>query len=282
MASENEAPATADAIAEGRRIYLGNLLYTVTRYEIQQSLREHGFTDFEAVHMAVDDATARNPGYCFVDFTTREGAERALESLRATIRGRILRVGPCKPRRGPSGYQQQQQQQHQQPPPQQQQQSRWGISDRPSAAASSSFDGGDEASSRRLYVGGLGEALDEAHNTEELTQLLTGFKITSIGKRIAPHDSKASLPGTHHYCFVELETPEEAHAAIQALDGKDSLRVSMARPPQNKTRSGYGSGSGSGGGSGRFGRRDFEGSPAEQSPRGARSMASDNWRRRHE
>lgn len=58
----------------------------------------------------------------------------------------------------------------------------------------------------------------------------------AIGKRITPHESTRSLPGNHHYCFVDFETAEGAKAAMEALNGKEipsgALKISVARAPR--------------------------------------------------
>lgn len=48
---------------------------------------------------------------------------------------------------------------------------------------------------------------------------LTSPRRLAIGKRITPHASTREKPGKHHYAFVDLETRDEAYAAIEALDG---------------------------------------------------------------
>jgi RNA recognition motif-containing protein len=93
-------PQQRDALAEGRRIYLGNLLYSVQPADVEDMLRQAGFADsFEKLHISIDPVSGRNPGYCFAEFTTREEADRALEALPgASIFNRALKVGPCHPK----------------------------------------------------------------------------------------------------------------------------------------------------------------------------------------
>ncbi|KAG6032765.1 hypothetical protein E4U41_007139 [Claviceps citrina] len=279
---------SSDALSEGRRIYLGNLLYTVGSPEIEEALRAHDLDDFEAVHISVDAVSGRNPGYCFVDFAKREDAERALESLDASIGGRTLKVGPCKPkqpRTSASGTGA----------------ARWGNDHRsPSSQRASSSSFVDESAAedfgKRVYVGGLGPSVDQAVDAAEVTELFAGFTLGKIGNRIKPHDSTTALPGNHHYCFVELGTKEEAQSAIETLNGKATesgpLKVSAAKPPpaykQREQRSGsYHNNSSN---NNRFldrsrrGPGNQDGGPnhhqGEVSPAGSRSMASGNWRRK--
>ncbi|KAG5978779.1 hypothetical protein E4U55_005954 [Claviceps digitariae] len=276
---------SSDAISEGRRIYLGNLLYTAESQDIEESLQASGFDDFEAVHISVDSASGRNPGYCFVDFVSRESAERALESLDASIGGRTLKVGPCKPKqprsntprwggdnRSSNSYSNSQ---------------RWGSDQRGSSSSNVVDDSVAEEFSKRVYVGGLGPSVDQVLDTAEVTEVFAGFSPVTISNRIKPHDSTGSLPGNHHYCFVDFATKEEAQSAIDTLNGKVTesgpIKVSAARPPPNRQQnqrfsSPYNN---------RFGDRTRH-APREQdgpqqnegSPAGSRSMASGNWRRK--
>lgn len=55
----------------------------------------------------------------------------------------------------------------------------------------------------------------------------------AIGKRITPDPSTRSLPGNHHYCFVDFVSHEEAKRAMGALQRRPvpggRLHVSLAR-----------------------------------------------------
>ncbi|RGP74861.1 rna recognition motif domain [Fusarium longipes] len=225
-----------------------NLPYEAKPSEIEEALAENGFDSLDKIHISVDPISARNPGYCFVDFYDRETAERALSSLSATVYGRTLKVGPCEPKkpRERRGFQSEDATSR-----------RWGDWN---AAKSSANSNGSQTNGRsetkgpnwaidhfedvtrdnggrRLYVGGLDKMIDQAQHQEELAQIFTGFKPTAIGKRITPHESKRTLPGNHHYCFVDFETKEEASSAVEALNGRvisgGRLKVSVSeRTPQ--------------------------------------------------
>ncbi|KAH0081632.1 hypothetical protein KCU60_g16271, partial [Aureobasidium melanogenum] len=61
----------------------------------------------------------------------------------------------------------------------------------------------------------------------------------AVSKLISPHESTASLPGDHHYCFVDFATTEEAQAAANAVNGAttstgNKLKVNMARERPNR------------------------------------------------
>lgn len=190
-----EGQQQRDALAEGRRIYLGNLLYSVKPGDIEDLLCQAGFADsFEKLHISIDPVSGRNPGYCFAEFSTREEAERALASLPGTlIFNRPLKVGPCHPksssstpsrrgangRAGGGGY----------TPTFQ----RWGdwrgkdLMDAPAAAEESeqgpyaalrhlSSFGQSGAEKARLYIGGLGKMINQAQHDAEMQEILAGFK----------------------------------------------------------------------------------------------------------
>ncbi|EFX04518.1 nucleic acid-binding protein [Grosmannia clavigera kw1407] len=254
MESANRREDQPDALAEGRRIYLGNLLYYVKPQEIEEALTEHGFGDYTQIHLSVDPVSGRNPGYCFVDFEERATAENAIASLSATIRGRPLKVGPCRPKeerrtgrwgrdgerdRDRNGDGAERQTAFQ----------RWGNwkrsdaepSDRPQPpkdhgpyAALDHFENVFERQqSNRLYIGGLGKMVDQEQNNDEIRTLLAGYEPTAVGKRVTAHPTPTPKPGNHNYCFVDFATPGEAEQVINALNGKpyngDRLRVSHAR-----------------------------------------------------
>ncbi|KAJ5408826.1 hypothetical protein N7509_002709 [Penicillium cosmopolitanum] len=65
-----------------------------------------------------------------------------------------------------------------------------------------------------------------------MTELFAEFCPTAIGKRITPHENQRSLPGHHHYCFIDFATREQAANAKDALNGQpfgeDNLKVSIA------------------------------------------------------
>ncbi|KAG5953636.1 hypothetical protein E4U13_005900 [Claviceps humidiphila] len=305
MAMESTTPqVTSAALSEGRRIYLGNLLYTAEAHDIEEAVRASGYEDFEAVHITVDATSGRNPGYCFVDFATRESADRALESLEISIGDRPLKVGPCKPKNLRTST------------------ARWGSDNRsPSSPRWGSEEGastryvngrgqGERASppsnyvneavadeySKRVYVGGLAPSVDQALDNVEMADIFAGFTPVKFSNRIKPHESASAVPGNHHYCFVDFSTKEEAQSAIDALNGKaiesGPLRVSAARPPPNKQRdqraSPYNNTNSSNNNSNnRFGDRarrsprDQDGpQQSEALPPGSRSMAAGNWRRK--
>lgn len=82
------------------RIYLGSLNYNVKPDEIDNMLATNGLReDVDSIHISIDAISGRNPGYCFINFKNSDSARSALETLAGvTIRGRPVKVGPCKPK----------------------------------------------------------------------------------------------------------------------------------------------------------------------------------------
>ncbi|RDA96229.1 hypothetical protein CP533_1729 [Ophiocordyceps camponoti-saundersi (nom. inval.)] len=279
------APAEDDALKTGRRIYLGNLPYTVKPYDVEEMLAANGFDQVDSIHISIDPVSARNPGYCFVDFADRATAERALGELSTVIGGRPLRVGPCEPKKftgsreegfafqrwgdwrvradGEEGEGRRRFQQRQGP---------YGALDH--------FDDMvNDFTGRRLFVGGLGKMSDQAQNSREIREIFEGFNPTAIGKRITPREEKRQEPGNHHYCFVDFETREEAAAAIKALNGKPIargwLKVAPARGIPDKLMKRYSDHQAQPVAAG-F-RRSRQGTPTTTGP--SKAMASADWRR---
>ncbi|KAG9254412.1 uncharacterized protein F5Z01DRAFT_674154 [Emericellopsis atlantica] len=195
----------SSALSEGRRIYVGNILYDVRPEDITAVFHENGFATLEQLHLSTDPVTGRNPGYCFVEFPSKEDADAAIEHMNGVnIRNRPMKTGPCNPK-----------------PRQTPRQSdrpafdRWGDSpsrDKPSGNADDTY---------RVYVGGLDEMSDLSQNEEELREMFKDFKIASVSKRMTPHESTREMPGKHHYAFVDLVNRQEGQDAIRALDGTD-------------------------------------------------------------
>ncbi|KAK0734761.1 hypothetical protein B0T26DRAFT_820060 [Lasiosphaeria miniovina] len=239
--------SSSDALAEGRRVYVGNLLYTVKPVDIESLLADAGFGSYEKIHISVDPISGRNPGYCFVEFPTPEEAERALASLSGVeLLGRAVKVGPCRPKAGGAGAGAAQERPRGRDPQPRPTFERWGDWNGERAAPKADQQQGpygalrhlsdmkaSEPDGRRLYVGGLGKMIDQAQNEAEVKELFVGFQYEAIGKRITPHPSTMEKPGNHHYCFVDFPSAEEAARALAATNGKEVpggfLRVFPAR-----------------------------------------------------
>jgi len=86
----------------GRRLYVGNLAWTVTDEDLQEVFAEAGPVDSSQVIM--DRATNRSRGFGFVEMATDEGADTAIEKLNGRdVKGRPIRVNEAQARAGGGG-----------------------------------------------------------------------------------------------------------------------------------------------------------------------------------
>lgn len=85
------------------RLYVGNLLYSATRNDVEQFFTANGFA-VSGISMSIDPATGRNPSYCFVDFESADDASRAMADLNGVeLLGRGVRINLGVARQGGSG-----------------------------------------------------------------------------------------------------------------------------------------------------------------------------------
>jgi RNA recognition motif-containing protein len=82
------------SVDSGSRLWVGNLLYTASREDVEQLFTANGFPP-TGLSMSVDPFTQRNPSYCFLDFETAEDAARATEAMNGKeLLGREIKVNP--------------------------------------------------------------------------------------------------------------------------------------------------------------------------------------------
>jgi RNA recognition motif-containing protein len=86
----------------GRRLYVGNLAWTVTDQDLQDVFAEAGKVDSSQV--IIDRATNRSRGFGFVEMATDDSAEAAIKKLNGRdIKGRPIRVNEAQARSGGGG-----------------------------------------------------------------------------------------------------------------------------------------------------------------------------------
>ncbi len=78
---QKDDDGAARAIAEGRRIYIGNLRYQAKPDDIEGLMRANDLGHFTNIHISIDPFTGRNPSYCFVEFPDADSAKTAMEIL---------------------------------------------------------------------------------------------------------------------------------------------------------------------------------------------------------
>ena len=179
-------------ISQDRRVYIGNLSFKATEEDLAKVLHETGAGDFENINMAINANLGHHQGYCFVQFPTRDQAEKAIETLGdVAIYGRPLKVGLSRapkaktssmsrpePGLGLSSWRSERREagrseglgeareQRQDRP--RQQQSR----EQPREQQ----DDGSE-NSRKLYVGGLGPMDDPEEHEQDVREIFAGFNV---------------------------------------------------------------------------------------------------------
>jgi RNA recognition motif-containing protein len=81
----------------GKRLYVGNLNYSVSSSDLQQLLGEHGAV--RSAEVISDRATGQSKGFGFVEMEDDNQAMAAIEALHGTeYKGRTLTVNEAKPR----------------------------------------------------------------------------------------------------------------------------------------------------------------------------------------
>ncbi|KAA8573485.1 hypothetical protein EYC84_005070 [Monilinia fructicola] len=217
---QEESPETLQAIAEGRRVYLGNLLYNTTPDKINAFLADNG-------------------GICFIEFEEKKNADEAMEVLEGIpLSGRAVKCRPCRPkgnvrRGGPGQRDRDENSNHNR--------NRWGNWE--DSAASDSQPVPKKKVDSFMLVGWLPRMLDQSENELEIRSLFKDFQVDGVSKRISPRDNYGNN-SRRNFCFVDFTTPEEAQAARpaarQAIDGqlyRDApLKVSAVLPRSERQR----------------------------------------------
>lgn len=81
----------------GKKLFVGNVPYTVTEQELKDVFSEAG--EVASVAIITDKMTGRPRGFVFVEMATDEGAAKAIETLNGReVGGRALNVNEARPR----------------------------------------------------------------------------------------------------------------------------------------------------------------------------------------
>jgi len=81
----------------GKKLYVGNLAYTVTDSELQQMFEPHG--NVQSAQVIIDRDTGRSKGFGFVEMGSDEEAQAAISAMHgAEIGGRTLTVNEARPK----------------------------------------------------------------------------------------------------------------------------------------------------------------------------------------
>ena len=81
----------------GKKLYVGNLSYSVTGPELEQLFADHG--SVQSADVIIDRATGQSKGFGFVEMSSDEEAEAAIAALDGKeFGGRSLKVNEARPK----------------------------------------------------------------------------------------------------------------------------------------------------------------------------------------
>ncbi len=80
-----------------KKLYVGGLPYSTTDSQLEEVFSQHGAVDSATV--VTDRVTGRSRGFGFVEMSTQEEAQAAVDALDQTqLEGRSIKVNAAKPR----------------------------------------------------------------------------------------------------------------------------------------------------------------------------------------
>ena len=102
VASAGARGGCGEGSALGKKLYIGNLPYSITESELRELFERHGTV--ASVNVITDRETGRARGFAFVEFEDASGAAAAMQALDGTqVGGRTLRVNEANERSGGGG-----------------------------------------------------------------------------------------------------------------------------------------------------------------------------------
>jgi cold-inducible RNA-binding protein len=86
----------------GKKLYVGNLAYTVTQTELESAFAPHGVV--QSAQVIMDRETGRSKGFGFVEMGTDQEAQTAISAMNGQdMAGRSLTVNEARPKERPMG-----------------------------------------------------------------------------------------------------------------------------------------------------------------------------------
>ncbi|KAI4086924.1 MAG: hypothetical protein LQ339_008977 [Xanthoria mediterranea] len=165
-------PRTLQAIAEGRRLYVGNLPYMAQTKDIENLFAQHDY-QIDHINMSTDPYSGRNPSYCFVELAHKSQAERAIQHLNGQyLLGRPLKIGPgiAAASKKRTATMKQNNRNHEKYPQEEPVFQRWTRTDAPDH-----FEYGKQG--RRVWVGGLPQMGAHSAVNAGVRELFAGFEM---------------------------------------------------------------------------------------------------------
>jgi cold-inducible RNA-binding protein len=85
-----------------KKLYVGNLPYNTSESDLRQMFEEHGTV--ESAQIIMDRETGRSKGFAFVEMSTDQEAQAAIDALNGqSSGGRALTVNEARPREDRGG-----------------------------------------------------------------------------------------------------------------------------------------------------------------------------------
>jgi RNA recognition motif-containing protein len=86
----------------GRKLYVGNLPYSITEQSLREAFAASGTVD--TVSLVTDRDTGQSKGFAFVEMSSDQEAQAATEALNGKmLDGRQIKVNEAKPRESRGG-----------------------------------------------------------------------------------------------------------------------------------------------------------------------------------
>ena len=81
----------------GRKLYVGNLPYSVTQQTLEETFSQCGTVD--SVNVITDRDTGQSKGFGFIEMSNDSEAQKAIQELNGTsLDGREIKVNEAKPK----------------------------------------------------------------------------------------------------------------------------------------------------------------------------------------
>jgi cold-inducible RNA-binding protein len=91
-----------EILTMGKKLYVGNLAYSVTNAKLEEMFAPHGTV--ESAEVIMDRATGRSKGFGFVEMSSPQEAQAAISALDGQeTDGRAIKVNEAKPRENRGG-----------------------------------------------------------------------------------------------------------------------------------------------------------------------------------
>ncbi|KAH6670403.1 hypothetical protein B0J14DRAFT_596165 [Halenospora varia] len=210
----------AQAIDEGRRLYVGNLPYSAKREDVEGLLGKEASL-VQGISMSVDSETRRNLSYCFVDMESRDAAESTIRNHDGQMfKDRALKVKPgVKVGTGTGRYHLKRREPGESAAPHGHSPQGFRHWERPSSTLTLEEINTTAKLGRGLHVGRFSGFSNQSTTNEEVQDLLQDCDMAVVSELLSPHPFEQSGNGNKHHSSVGLRTKSDADRVIRSLNG---------------------------------------------------------------